>query len=204
MELVFSEVQCVTTMPVLDARKTMDGRMASVLNVQGRAWPVYCHSNFFTTMSAIVTTLQIYVSETTPIYQGETNRRGTVIGLNATASSWAWFRNIDPRSFFHHAACYHAEVVLPYLFRARSLSERKCFRCLRGDMIIAAANVCDGIIDCADMSDECACASGTPEICQQVVTRSLQVRPQSRASLHHKYRHAVVAYITFAQCRPYF
>lgn len=43
-------------------------------------------------------------------------------------------------------------------------------------MIIATANVCDGIIDCSDMSDECACASGAPEICRQVVTKSLQVK----------------------------
>ena len=45
----------------------------------------------------------------------------------------------------------------------------KCFRCLDGKMIIATANVCDGVIDCSDMSDECMCTAGAPAICSQVV-----------------------------------
>lgn len=36
-------------------------------------------------------------------------------------------------------------------------------------MIIPVTSVCDGIIDCSDLSDECLCEEANPQICEQVI-----------------------------------
>ena len=38
-----------------------------------------------------------------------------------------------------------------------------CERCLDNRTVIAASQICDGVIDCADLSDECACARSQVE-----------------------------------------
>jgi len=35
-------------------------------------------------------------------------------------------------------------------------------------MIVATTSVCDGIIDCPDMTDECLCDAVRPEICKKI------------------------------------
>ncbi|CAK8683177.1 unnamed protein product [Clavelina lepadiformis] len=54
--------------------------------------------------------------------------------------------------------------------------DNKCFRCISGDQIVSVIQVCDGVIDCDDTSDECLCMkkaqlSSTPlknPICDQI------------------------------------
>ena len=44
----------------------------------------------------------------------------------------------------------------------------KCFMCLDNSMIIPSNKVCDGEVDCTDLSDECMCLDKSPHICKQV------------------------------------
>nr|XP_039259229.1 G-protein coupled receptor GRL101-like isoform X2 [Styela clava] len=46
----------------------------------------------------------------------------------------------------------------------------KCFMCLNDVTVIASTSVCDGIIDCPDLSDECLCDKSRPRICEQVIS----------------------------------
>jgi len=48
------------------------------------------------------------------------------------------------------------------------LNTRLCFQCLDKSMLVERSNVCDGIIDCPDMTDECLCDGPTPEICNHI------------------------------------
>ncbi|CAK8687931.1 unnamed protein product [Clavelina lepadiformis] len=58
-----------------------------------------------------------------------------------------------------HAQCYD-QSDLCFLHGVRN-----CFRCLDNRLIIASAQVCDGEIDCHDLSDECLCDRISLEIC---------------------------------------
>jgi len=48
------------------------------------------------------------------------------------------------------------------------LDKTKCFECLDGTMIINRNGVCDKIMDCSDLSDECLCDGNLPIICEKV------------------------------------
>ncbi|XP_076812070.1 uncharacterized protein LOC143459012 [Clavelina lepadiformis] len=54
----------------------------------------------------------------------------------------------------------------------KSFNRSRCYKCLEGSMIIPRYRVCDGVIDCSDLSDECLCEEEViPEICRHVKTR---------------------------------
>ncbi|XP_076812331.1 uncharacterized protein LOC143459189 isoform X2 [Clavelina lepadiformis] len=44
-----------------------------------------------------------------------------------------------------------------------------CFECLDRSMIIPRHGVCDGVIDCSDLSDECLCEGERPRICDDII-----------------------------------
>ncbi|CAK8693080.1 unnamed protein product [Clavelina lepadiformis] len=46
----------------------------------------------------------------------------------------------------------------------------KCFKCLDDSMIVPRHKVCDGVVDCSDLTDECLCEN-VPEICNYVTMR---------------------------------
>ncbi|XP_078486268.1 uncharacterized protein LOC113474958 [Ciona intestinalis] len=43
----------------------------------------------------------------------------------------------------------------------------KCFKCLDGQLLISPKQICDGIFDCFDLSDECLC--GDQQVCSSVM-----------------------------------
>ncbi|XP_078488062.1 uncharacterized protein LOC144745907 [Ciona intestinalis] len=49
----------------------------------------------------------------------------------------------------------------------------KCFRCLDGKLMISGKQVCDGVIDCYDLSDECLCQDRT--VCDDVFGKSKKI-----------------------------
>ncbi|XP_039247954.2 uncharacterized protein LOC120325854 isoform X1 [Styela clava] len=49
------------------------------------------------------------------------------------------------------------------------LNTAKCFQCLDNSMLIPASRICDGIIDCSDLSDECLCEDDVPDICTKII-----------------------------------
>ncbi|CAK8685869.1 unnamed protein product [Clavelina lepadiformis] len=49
-----------------------------------------------------------------------------------------------------------------------------CFRCLDNRLIISPKQVCDGAIDCFDLSDECLCENPSLSECLDVFSRSSQ------------------------------
>ena len=55
------------------------------------------------------------------------------------------------------------------------LQRQSCHKCISGNTLIPTAKVCDGIIDCPDLSDECLCEnSDNLQICadmKQVITK---------------------------------
>ncbi|XP_078492171.1 uncharacterized protein LOC108950168 [Ciona intestinalis] len=51
----------------------------------------------------------------------------------------------------------------------------KCFRCLDEKLMISPKQVCDGVIDCYDLSDECLCQDQT--VCDNVLGNSRQSCP---------------------------
>ena len=58
---------------------------------------------------------------------------------------------------------------IPWCYRNfPSLNQTKEFECLNDSTVIPAHEVCDGDIDCPDMSDECLCMNAPP-ICDRVV-----------------------------------
>ena len=42
-----------------------------------------------------------------------------------------------------------------------------CHSCLVDNMIIPTTSVCDGVIDCSDLSDECLCDHAIP-VCDEI------------------------------------
>ncbi|XP_078492170.1 uncharacterized protein LOC144747761 [Ciona intestinalis] len=51
----------------------------------------------------------------------------------------------------------------------------KCFRCLDERVLISPKQVCDGVLDCYDLSDECLCQDQT--VCDNVLGKSRQSCP---------------------------
>ena len=51
---------------------------------------------------------------------------------------------------------------------SNQLDTSKCFMCLDDSMIIPSNKVCDGEVDCTDLSDECMCMGNSPHICKHV------------------------------------
>ncbi|CAK8686110.1 unnamed protein product [Clavelina lepadiformis] len=49
-----------------------------------------------------------------------------------------------------------------------------CFKCLDNRLIISPKQVCDGVIDCFDLSDECLCENPSLPECLDVFSRSSQ------------------------------
>jgi len=43
--------------------------------------------------------------------------------------------------------------------------------CMDQSMMVPQSKVCDGIMDCTDLSDECLCSKNVPKICDMVVFR---------------------------------
>ena len=52
-------------------------------------------------------------------------------------------------------------------------NQSRCFECLDGTMIVPRQKVCDGVINCSDLSDECLCSGEVPKVCDAVVKKSL-------------------------------
>ncbi|XP_039257513.2 uncharacterized protein LOC120334123 isoform X1 [Styela clava] len=48
----------------------------------------------------------------------------------------------------------------------------KCFQCMDKSMIVRSSAICDHIIDCPDLSDECFCEKNKPAICDQIITQN--------------------------------
>jgi len=53
-----------------------------------------------------------------------------------------------------------------------TFNQSRCFICLDGSMIIPSQKVCDDVIDCSDLSDECLCEGEVPDVCQRVTSKS--------------------------------
>ena len=51
------------------------------------------------------------------------------------------------------------------------LNRSRCFQCLNSSMIIPLSRVCDGLVDCPDLSDECLCEENYPSICDHIRMR---------------------------------
>nr|XP_039260639.1 uncharacterized protein LOC120336918 isoform X3 [Styela clava] len=71
--------------------------------------------------------------------------------------------------------CFEAQLILNLRSRTdvqirENLIRSKCFLCLNDVTVIAVTSVCDGIIDCPDLSDECLCDKDRPSICEQVIS----------------------------------
>ena len=41
-----------------------------------------------------------------------------------------------------------------------SVIKPSCFKCFNVDIIIPTTRVCDGVVDCPDLTDECLCQGG--------------------------------------------
>jgi len=57
-----------------------------------------------------------------------------------------------------------------------SFNPTLCFQCLDESMIIPRKLVCNGIVDCSDLSDECLCPRSVPSVCKMVQNRVDQQR----------------------------
>ena len=53
-----------------------------------------------------------------------------------------------------------------------TFNQSRCFTCLDRSMVIPRQKVCDEVIDCSDLSDECLCESRVPDVCEVVASRS--------------------------------
>ena len=49
-----------------------------------------------------------------------------------------------------------------------SFKKDKCNQCFSSDTIIQRPHVCNGIIDCPDLSDECLCEDSKVAICKDL------------------------------------
>ena len=62
------------------------------------------------------------------------------------------------------------------IFRGANFSaifnQTRCFLCLDGSMVIPRLKVCDNVIDCSDLSDECLCEGKIPEVCNGITSKS--------------------------------
>ncbi|CAK8678974.1 unnamed protein product [Clavelina lepadiformis] len=60
-------------------------------------------------------------------------------------------------------------------FDVNGVRSSACFQCLDGEHIISEYQLCDGILDCKDFSDECLCEEiRTPEICGAYFGKNLK------------------------------
>ena len=57
------------------------------------------------------------------------------------------------------------------IFASSFFNKLRCFKCLDGTMVISRDQVCNKIIDCSDLSDECLCDRGVPDICNDVIQK---------------------------------
>lgn len=64
-------------------------------------------------------------------------------------------------------------LEISFLFNIFSLvfSDERCFRCLDRSKIIPSGQLCDGIIHCDDLSDECLCLNQNESL--QVICRAV-------------------------------
>ena len=53
----------------------------------------------------------------------------------------------------------------------RKLNRTRCFECLDSSIVIPVSRVCDGLVDCPDLSDECLCEGEIPTICGRIKLR---------------------------------
>ncbi|XP_076799429.1 uncharacterized protein LOC143444168 isoform X2 [Clavelina lepadiformis] len=63
------------------------------------------------------------------------------------------------------------------------LDSSLCFQCFLGGVIIPRNKICDGIIDCPDLSDECLCQGNVPRICNDVILTHPPLRNSSDNNL---------------------
>jgi len=48
-----------------------------------------------------------------------------------------------------------------------------------GSTVIPRLKVCDDVIDCSDLSDECLCEGRVPNVCESITSRSLLLTSSS-------------------------
>ena len=58
--------------------------------------------------------------------------------------------------------------------------QKLCFRCLNSDLYISTNQVCDGIFDCPDLSDECLCQH---ELKTSTVCKNFCLQPKGEETL---------------------